>query len=101
MFPTGSNCEQRPSVRRHRTLSQWSQMPQTSVAVGITVRPVRAHRVGPRRAAEASTFRCGAPEIGIGQVGTLQIGALQGSANKVGPGQVGAVEIGTLQVLSL
>jgi hypothetical protein len=39
------------SGRHRRTLSQFSQMPQTSVSVGITVRPVRAHRVGPHRGA--------------------------------------------------
>ena len=53
---TGSNCEWRRSGRRHHTRSQFSQISQTSVAVGIAVRPVRAHRIGPRCAAEASTF---------------------------------------------
>jgi hypothetical protein len=51
--------------------SQLSQMPHTSTAGGVAVRPVRTQRVRPLHAAEASTLQSGPCEVGVGQVATL------------------------------
>src|SRR5262249_11513937 len=51
--------------------SQPSQMTDTCVADCVTVRPIRAYRVGPLDTAETRTFQCRASEVGVGQVGTL------------------------------